>query len=101
MNELEIQRETAKYDAVRALIVHLVARKSCTEPIAHTGTTSNLPDITDEQAMELLKTNARLRAIFQNNVAKTNARELKENERLIQIIADKDAEIAGMLRSLA
>jgi hypothetical protein len=91
----EVQRETAKYDAVRALIAHLAARKNCVKP---TGTQNAMPDITDEQAMELLKTNARLRAIFTNNVKKATA---KETEVLNQRIAEKDAEIDGMLRSLA
>ena len=95
MNEREVQRETAKYDAVRALIAHLAARKSCAGPA---GTNSKSLDITDDQAMELLRTNARLRAIFVNNVNKSTA---KETEALNQKIAEKDAEIAGMLRSLA
>jgi len=92
VNEREVQRETAKYDAVRDLIAHLAARKSCA------GTRSDLPNVTDEQATELLRTNARLRAIFTNNVKKTTA---KETEVLHQKIAEKDAEIDGMLRSLA
>lgn len=92
MNEREVQRETAKYDAVRTLIAHLAARKSCG------GSKSDLPDITDEQATELLRTNACLRAIFTNNVKKATA---KETEALHQRIAERDAEIDGMLRSLA
>lgn len=91
VNEREVQRETAKYDAVRTLIAHLAARKS------RAGTRIDLTDITDEQATELLKTNARLRTIFANNVRKTTA---TETEALRQKIADKDAEIDGMLRSL-
>ena len=67
VNEHEIERETAKHDAVRVLIAHLAARKSCVKP---TGTTSASLDIADGQAMELLKTNARLRAIFANNMKK-------------------------------
>lgn len=57
-----------------------------------------MPDITDEQATGLLRTNARLRAIFTNNVKKATA---KETEALHQRIAEKDAEIDGILRSLA
>ena len=67
-----------------------------TYPISPTN--KHLPNIADEQATELLRTNARLRAIFTNNVKKTTA---KETEALQQKIAEKDAEIDGMLRSLA
>ena len=95
VNEREVERETAKYNAVRALIAHLAARKSCAKPA---GITRVSLDITDEQATELLRTNVRLRAIFANNVRKTTA---KETEALTQKIAERDAEIAGMLRSLA
>lgn len=95
MNEREVQRETAKYDAVRALIAHLAARKSYDKL---PGITRPSLDVTDEQVMELLKTNARLRAMFTNNVKKATA---KETEALNQKIAEKDAEIDGMLRSLA
>jgi len=59
--------------------------------------TSGLPDITDEQAMELLKTNARLRAIFTNNVKKSTT---KETEPLNQKIAEKDAEISRLTSEL-
>lgn len=90
--ELVFKRATAKYNAVRALISHLTVRKSATGP------TGGLPDITDEQAGELLQTNARLRTIFINNVKKSIERETKA---LNQKIAEKDAEIAGMLKSLA
>jgi hypothetical protein len=95
VNEREVERETAKYEAVRALIAHLAARKNYARPL---WTTSASLDITNDQAMELLKTNARLRAIFTNNVKKATA---KETEVLNQKIAQKDAEIDGMLRSLA
>lgn len=90
--ELVVKRETAKYNAVRALISHLTVRKSAK------GSTGGLPDITDEQAGELLQTNARLRTIFFNNVKKSLERETKA---LSQKIAEKDAEIAGMLKSLS
>lgn len=56
-----------------------------------------LPDVTDEQAMELLKTNARLRAIFTNNLKKAVA---KDTEPLNQKIAEKDAEIARLTSEL-
>ena len=56
-----------------------------------------LPDITDDQAMELLKTNARLRAIFTNNVKKSTG---KETEALTQKIAEKDAEISRLTSEL-
>lgn len=59
--------------------------------------TSGLPDLTDEQAMELLKTNARLRAIFTNNVKKSTT---KETEALNQKIAEKDAEISRLTSEL-
>lgn len=58
---------------------------------------NGLPDITDDQAMELLKTNARLRAIFTNNVKKSTG---KETEALNQKIAEKDAEIARLTSEL-
>jgi len=58
---------------------------------------NGLPDITDEQAMELLKTNARLRAIFTNNVKKSTT---KETEALNQKIAEKDAEISRLTSEL-
>lgn len=58
---------------------------------------SELPDITDEQAMELLKTNARLRAIFTNNVKKSTT---KETEPLNQKIAEKDVEISRLTSEL-
>ena len=45
VNEREVHRETAKYDAVRDLIAHLAARKNCA------GTKGDLPNITDEQAL--------------------------------------------------
>jgi len=93
--KLIVKRETAKYNAVRALIAHLAARKSFNEP---TVPTDALSGISDEQAMELLKTNDRLRAMFTNSVKKSTA---KETQALQQKIAEKDAEIAGMLRSLA
>jgi hypothetical protein len=98
LNATEIHRESAKYDAVRALLAHLAASKTYAEP---TGSVAGLPDLTDVQAMELLKTNARLRAVFTNNVKKSTDKELKEIDRLKQKISEKDAEIAGMLRSLA
>lgn len=58
---------------------------------------NGLPDITDEQAVELLKSNARLRTIFTNNVKKTTA---KDTEALSQTIAEKDAEISRLTTQL-
>jgi nucleoprotein TPR len=58
---------------------------------------NGLPDITDEQAMDLLKTNARLRAIFTSNVKKSTS---KETEALSQKIAEKDAEISRLTSEL-
>jgi nucleoprotein TPR len=61
------------------------------------SSSSGLPDLTDEQAMELLKTNTRLRAIFTNNVKKSTT---KETEALNQKIAEKDAEISRLTSEL-
>lgn len=95
LHELELQRETAKYDAVRALFAHLAARKS---GAGSAGTKGDLTDLNDEQVMNLLKTNARVRALFVNNVKKSI---VEETETLRQRIAEKDAELTGILRSLA
>lgn len=89
---LVVKRETAKYNAVRSLTTHLAARKG------PTGPAGSLPELTNEQATMLLKTNACLRAIFTNNVKKSAKQETKK---LKQTISEKDAEISGMLRSLA
>lgn len=83
-----IERETAKYNAIRDLIMHLATRKS--RP-------NDVPNLTDEQFLELLKKNDRARAIFTNNVKKSTD---KETKALNQKIAEKDAEIAGMLETL-
>ncbi|KAM0716436.1 hypothetical protein Q7P37_007881 [Cladosporium fusiforme] len=67
------------------------------ETSAEQPQTSELPDITDDQAIELLKSNARLRAIFTNNVKKSTG---KETEALNQTIAEKDAEISRLTSEL-
>jgi len=56
-----------------------------------------LPEINDDQAVELLKTNAKLRAIFTTNVKKATG---KETEALTEKIAEKDAEIARLTSEL-
>jgi hypothetical protein len=95
LHELELQRETAKYDAVRALFAHLAVRKN---GAGSTSTKGDLTDLSDEQVMNLLKTNARVRALFVNNVKRSI---VEETETLRQKIAEKDAELTGILRSLA
>ena len=90
--QLIVKRETAKYNAVRSLIAHLAARKN------PTGPTGSMIPLTNEQATELLNTNACMRAIYLNNVKKLVEHETKK---LKQTISEKDAEIAGMLKSLA
>ena len=90
--KLIVKRETAKYNAVRSLIAHLAARKN------PTGPTGSMIHLTNEQATELLNTNACMRAIYLNNVKKLVEHETKN---LKQKISEKDAEIAGMLKSLA
>jgi hypothetical protein len=101
LNERALQRETAKYLAVRDLFAHLAARKGCLEPTAPTApsvATSDLPDITNEQAMELPR---KKRAICIYNVKKPTDKELKNVERFQKMFAEKDAEIAGTLDSIA
>ena len=53
--------------------------------------------LSDDEAIEMLKTNSRLKSIFQNNLKKTSA---KENEQLSNKIAEKDAEIARLTTEL-
>ena len=66
-------------------------------PTSEQAQGSGLPDINDDQAFELLRTNARLRAIFTNNVKKATG---KETEALTSKIAEKDAEITRLTSEL-
>jgi nucleoprotein TPR len=60
-------------------------------------TSGGLPDIDDAQAIELLKSNSKLRAIFTSNVKKSVA---KDTEALTSQIAEKDAEISRLTTEL-
>jgi nucleoprotein TPR len=60
-------------------------------------TSGDLPDIDDAQAIELLKSNTKLRAIFTTNVKKSVG---KETEALTLKIAEKDAEISRLTTEL-
>lgn len=65
------------------------------EPV--TAATFDFNHLSDDQAMDLLKNNSRVKQIFLNNVKKTSA---KENEQLSTKIAEKDAEIARLTTEL-
>ena len=66
-------------------------------PSSEQAQPGDLPDITDEQAFELLRTNSRLRAIFTSNVKKATS---KDTEAHNLKIAEKDAEISRLTTEL-
>jgi nucleoprotein TPR len=66
-------------------------------PSSEQAQPGDLPDITDDQAFELLKSNNRLRAIFTSNVKKATS---KETDALTLKITEKDAEISRLTSEL-